>query len=195
MRDPLFFASDDPSVIADTIPSNQVQSVRGIQADQAIHNIQPVHGVHHQQRHRSTVLVSDVFQTLKSDLGISSHNCKATKAPQPRQDNDKHLPQGDRFNFSPSTNVRLCFLCLSPNHLVRECRGEIRCIYCFSYGHRARFCVKRKLDLQHKWAAKPNKLTSGTVCVEDGIDKSPPIQWSIGPMQRVPLCLPLSHKL
>ena len=75
--------SDDPSVIADNIPSDQVQ------ADRATQNTHPVHGVRHQQRNRPTVLVIDVFQTLKSNLGISSHNCKATKAPQPRQNNGK----------------------------------------------------------------------------------------------------------
>ena len=64
-------------------------------------------------------------------------------------------PQGDILNFSPSPSTKLCYRCLSSKYLVRECRGEIRCIYCFNYGHRARFCYQRKARLQLKWAAKP----------------------------------------
>jgi hypothetical protein len=92
--------------------------------------------------------------------------------------NEGPHPQGERFNFFPNSSTHLCFKCPSPDHLIRDCSEKIRCFYCYNYGHKARFCNKRRLDQNLKWALKlskchPFKETSG----EGEIS----IQWSFGP--------------
>jgi len=85
----------------------------------------------------SVVPVQTVFKRLERDLDINGNNFLATNSLQPKHYNEVKLPQGERFNFNPNLSTRLCFRCLSPNHLIWECRSDIRCIYCFTYGHRA----------------------------------------------------------
>jgi hypothetical protein len=70
---------------------------------------------------------------------------------------------------------RCCFKCLSPSHLVRDCCGQLRCLFCFNYGHKARFCAKRRESLNYKWILKPDKPSSQEKAATN------PIQWSFGP--------------
>lgn len=44
------------------------------------------------------------------------------------------------FRASNSDGSLLCYRCLSPHHLVCDCRQQIRCKACFRYGHLARSC-------------------------------------------------------
>jgi hypothetical protein len=113
------------------------------------------------------VSVHGVFQNLKRDLCINNHSAQVAISQPPKQLIDGHPPQCERFNFSPNPATRFCFKCLSPEHLVKECRGEIRCVYCFNYGHRARFCAKRRSDLKYKWAVKPVKAPSSSDSSEE----------------------------
>jgi len=85
----------------------------------------------------SVVPVQTVFKRLERDLDINCNDILAANSLQPKQYNEVQLPQGERYNFTPNPSTRLCFRCLSPNHLIQECRSGIRCIYCFIYGHRA----------------------------------------------------------
>jgi hypothetical protein len=89
------------------------------------------------------------------------------------------LPRVNASVFFPNHATRLCFRCLSPTHLVKDCWGETRCIYCFNYGHRARYCAKRRLDLKRKWDIKPSKHPSGEEHGGDG--RTNYIQWSLRP--------------
>ena len=111
----------------------------------------------------SVVPVQTVFKRLKRDLDINCNDILAANSLQPKQYNEVQLPQGERYNFTPNPSTRLCFRCLSPNHLIRECRSDIRFIYCFIYGHRARNCFRRRAHLKLKWAAKPSLQPSSTV--------------------------------
>lgn len=88
----------------------------------------------------------------------------------------------DSTYVTPNPSTRLCFRCLSPNHLIRECPSDIRCIFCFTYGHRARNCFRRRAHLKLKWTAKPSLQPSSSVCSKDGNIQPPPIiHWSLGP--------------
>lgn len=50
---------------------------------------------------------------------------------------DPSFKDKSRGAWQPS---KLCFRCLSPSHLVANCRNVTRCKSCFGYGHVARFC-------------------------------------------------------
>ena len=49
----------------------------------------------------------------------------AAKTQQSVRFNDGLPPQGEHFSFFPSHATRLCFRCLSPAHLVKDCRGRL----------------------------------------------------------------------
>jgi hypothetical protein len=94
------------------------------------------------------VPVSKVFQNLKKDLFFSFEDVQATSKQQSEVINAGSSFKGACFashaGFHVPSLSRCCFKCLSPSHLVRDCCGQLRCLFCFNYGHKARFCAKRR---------------------------------------------------
>lgn len=55
---------------------------------------------------------------------------------------------------SQQQSTRACYRCLDPGHLVRVCKGRIRCKACFKVGHIARACITTKLLAKQVWRRK-----------------------------------------
>jgi hypothetical protein len=55
---------------------------------------------------------------------------------------DDHLLVPHEINSR--RHPRLCSWCFSLNHTASRCASEIRCVSCFNYGHKARWCITRK---------------------------------------------------
>ena len=60
-----------------------------------------------------------------TDVPIHLNLDHAAKTQQSVRFNDGLPPQGEHFSFFPSHATRLCFRCLSPAHLVKDCRGRL----------------------------------------------------------------------
>jgi hypothetical protein len=89
------------------------------------------------------VPIQELFQNLKRDLHVNLNLDHVANTQPSARFIDRPPPQGERFSFLSSHATRLCFRCLSPAHLVKDCSWQIRCWFCFSYGHRANSCFKR----------------------------------------------------
>ena len=124
------------------------------------------------------VPVYSVFQKLKSDLRIDENGGRSNCPMQYKEAINGNAPQGVRFIF-PSNASRCCFRCLSPGHFVRDCFCDIRCIYCFNYGHKAQVCVKRRVAAKLKWVSRSSKLPS--FMEPSNTLAEPSIQWVHGP--------------
>jgi hypothetical protein len=125
------------------------------------------------------VPVRKVFQNLRKDLFFRFEDIQATSKQQPEVINAGSSFKGacsvSHVGFHVPSLSRCCFKCLSPSHLVRDCCGQLRCLFCFNYGHKARFCAKRRESLNYKWILKPDKPSSQEKAATN------PIQWSFGP--------------
>lgn len=64
------------------------------------------------------------------------------------------------------TGPLLCFRCLTPGHLVRECANALRCKTCLLYRHRARAYINRRLGVKQVWQRR-------TQTQSEGINSSP----------------------
>jgi hypothetical protein len=128
--------SEDFTPVSDEMNTDD-NTIMTSYASSAEHYSKDSHSGHFRAPAPSVVSVQRVFQKLKADLNINCNNGPAAISLQSKYTNGQPPPQGVIFNFSPSPSIKLCYRCLSSKHLVRECRGEIRCIYCFNYGHRA----------------------------------------------------------
>ncbi|GJM96549.1 hypothetical protein PR202_ga13394 [Eleusine coracana subsp. coracana] len=104
--------------------------------------------------------VPKVFTRIKTDLGMSTSSSndasqRSLHAP------GRTKPAGREENHAPS--VRACFRCLSEGHLVRDCRNQLRCRWCFFYGHKARACYRRLSHRNSKWVVKPTSSAAAGV--------------------------------
>ncbi|CAD6336183.1 unnamed protein product [Miscanthus lutarioriparius] len=78
--------------------------------------------------------------------------------------------RGDLLSSTLNCLHRVCFRCLGADHFIKDCMSAFRCLYCYNYGHRAKYCVKRRLDLRHKWAPKKKSLAANKE-----------IEWALNP--------------
>ncbi|TVU28811.1 hypothetical protein EJB05_20344, partial [Eragrostis curvula] len=89
--------------------------------------------------------VPRIFNRIKEDLSKGQLNITASSTVQ----------RAAGASPSQPDHSMVCYHCLGPGHLVRECTSQIRCRSCFNYGHKARRCLKRPSH-HSKWAPKPN---------------------------------------
>jgi len=50
---------------------------------------------------------------------------------------------------------KCCYRCLSPRHLIRFCRGRIRCRFCYRQGHIEKQCYTKQAINRDVWRPKP----------------------------------------
>ena len=63
-------------------------------------------------------------------------------------------------------HLKLCYNCLSANHLLNNCRSETACRHCNSY-HHSSICFKNYPTKPAKEESKPNSTTtSAATCVK-----------------------------
>jgi hypothetical protein len=154
-----------------------------------------------------------IFQNVKRDLHINNHTDGATRIYQAdnieqvanfqptEMINDRSHPQaskkssqeiielppsrGDLLSSTLNRLHRVCFRCLGADHFIKDCTSAFRCLYCYNYGHRYKYCVKRRLELRRKWAPKPSKLPLEKKSLASNDEMTVPsnavIEWALNP--------------
>ncbi|TVU07256.1 hypothetical protein EJB05_47304, partial [Eragrostis curvula] len=77
------------------------------------------------------------------------------------KDNGRDFDRVKDLSQFRSNGTRLCFRCLSPNHLVKYCQGKIRCNFCFGYNHND--CFRKKWVSNTTWRAKQQSVQNKSV--------------------------------
>ncbi|TVU01684.1 hypothetical protein EJB05_52841, partial [Eragrostis curvula] len=102
----------------------------------------------------SSVQVNRIFDNLKRDLGIHSTAGHAGTM----HSSQPGMPHNVGATSNPAPLLSACSKCLAWGHTVRECTSQVRCWHCFDYGHRAKFCLKKKATGKLIWAPKPKTV-------------------------------------
>ncbi|TVU25943.1 hypothetical protein EJB05_28466, partial [Eragrostis curvula] len=100
--------------------------------------------------------VDRVFGSLKRDLCIQSAAGHAGAMQNALATVNLNANTGTMSNNVPSSVV--CGNCLAWGHIARECASEVRCRFCFDYGHRVKQRFRKKMKQKLIWAPKPRTV-------------------------------------
>ncbi|WVZ99153.1 hypothetical protein U9M48_044492, partial [Paspalum notatum var. saurae] len=99
--------------------------------------------------------VERAYRRIKSNLGIDHEdNNLFNKVTQTQPSMLPHRAATSAIANSPANPLPFCGNCLAVGHFVKVCSGQIRCLFCFNYGHRAKHCIRRLSSSRVKWTAK-----------------------------------------
>jgi hypothetical protein len=66
-----------------------------------------------------------------------------------------------------------CPRCLSEGHHAFSCASDVRCLWCFGYGHKKSSCFRRRASRLTLWKAKNAIMTPATAALEPHVEVTP----------------------
>jgi len=139
------------SASSSSIPAHEVVDPTAMhQADKEFHRAEDRREKHNGHfTGQSEIRIQKVFQNLKQYF---------REVQQRKKNNHRQLAHNASGNEQANQCIggsRLfCSKCLGNGHGLSACSNSIRCWFCFNYGHKAKFCFKKRVAGKLQWAMK-----------------------------------------